>query len=188
MITYDQYEFDIEFTKQYKKENGHRNYMQEILWTMSNSDITEMVIDKKKELKRLEERIYLDSQLGEWIRNSVIWDLYKKLLWKLDYEIRCRDPESNAKNTKEDLDRKKQQVSITNIISTITWKPINNPKINYKCFLPTHNDKTGSFHIYEQSWTFKCFGCWKWWTWIDFIQQYNQCSLGEAIRIFLTFN
>ncbi len=171
-----------QWLKIYEKENAHRNYWQELLSSMTNSDIMEFILDKKKELSIL-------PKIHEWYQLEI--DTRKtqinSLLNRFNFELRQRDPDTKTENTKEFLDQKKREISIVQVIQSLTWKHINQSlSRNIKCFLPWHNDKTWSLHIYQHTNTFRCFGCQRWGSQIDLIREVNQCSIWEAIRIFLS--
>lgn len=50
-----------------------------------------------------------------------------------------------------------------------------------RCQLPWHKDSTASFHIYPQSNSFYCFGCARWWSFIDFLMHNDKMELKQAI-------
>lgn len=171
---------DSEWLKIYTKENQYRNYQQELLTSMTSSEIMEIIMDKKKESK-------LYPTKYEWYESTELTDTINLLINRLNFELRQRDPETKTENTKEYLDQKKREISIVNVIQSITWKHIDQSlSRNIKCMLPWHNDKTGSFHLYIHTNTFRCFGCQRWWSQIDLIREVKQCSIWEAIRIFLS--
>lgn len=63
------------------------------------------------------------------------------------------------------------------------------PKVwNIKCPLPDHWDTTASFNINRSKWLFKCFGCNKWWSHIDFIMEMDKCDLKTAIHKLKSFS
>lgn len=177
----------------------YRNYMQEILNTMSNSDIMNIILDKKKELKDLTKDIWnIDIDKLKLLVNptNIEWkqifaidriNIFKKIIHRLEFELRQRDPDTKTNNTKDLLDKKKIEVNIVTIISVLTWKQINKTNINISCPLPNHKDDWPSFHIYEKTNSWKCFGCQKGWSWIDFIKEFKQISLSQAIKEFLLF-
>jgi hypothetical protein len=150
---------------------------------MTNSEIAEIIIWKQKELNKIPKEL-------EWwqVNLEIERDILKWVIHRLNFELRQRDPDTKTENTKELLDQKKREISITNLIQTITWKDLTKLRSNIQCPLPTHKDKTGSFHIYENSNSFKCFWCQQWWSWIDFIKEYYNISLNQAIKRFLQFN
>lgn len=171
-----------EWLKIYEKENAHRNYWQEILQSMTNSDIMWFIIDKRKELNIL-------PKIHEWYQLEI--DEKKTqintLLNRLNFELRQRDPDTKIENTKEFLDKKKREISIVQVIQSVTGKHITESLTrNIKCMLPDHNDKTGSFHIYQHTNSFKCFWCHRAWSQVDFIKEYNKIPLWQAIKVFLS--
>lgn len=48
---------------------------------------------------------------------------------------------------------------------------------------PFHNEKTASFHIFKKTNTFKCFGCGKSGSVIDFVMEYKKVEFMEALKI-----
>ena len=174
------FRFDIDERKEFEKETQYRNYWAEILSTMTNSDIMWMIVEKRKELK-------LYPTTYEWYQSTHWIDTINSLINKFSFELRQRDPETrDDRNTKEFLEQKKKEVSIVNVIQSITWKTIVQwPKHNIKCIMPDHKDKTASMHIYEHTNWWYCFWCHHGWTQVDLIKEHNKCSTGEAIKLFL---
>lgn len=82
---------DSEWLRIYTKENQHRNYQQEILSSMLNSDIMEMILEKKKEMK-------LFPKDMEWYKIDM--ELARKdmelMINRLNFELRQRDPETKT--------------------------------------------------------------------------------------------
>jgi len=182
-----EYIYDL-LWKEHIKENRHRNYYHEIIRTMSKSDIMEIIFDKKSEIKKLKWRIYIPTQMADLILDEKLIEYNEKLIFKLEFEVRQRDNPDMIKNTKEDLEQKKRDVDIVQLISYCWVKDSDKYKRrNIMCPLPDHKDKTPSFHIYENTNTWRCFGCWKWWTQIDFLMEYYKIPLKEAIDRFLKF-
>ena len=114
-------------------------------------------------------------------------DPIRKCIGKLEYILRSR-------NNKElwikevDLAKKKEEVPIREFIWTyITLPHRSRPGSLFPCPLPTHQDKTSSFMIYDKNNRWKCFGCWKGGTQIDFIMHMENCSLAEAVKKFINY-
>ena len=114
-------------------------------------------------------------------------DPIRKCISKLEYILRSR-------NNKElwikevDLAKKKEEVPIREFIWTyITLPHRSRPGSLFPCPLPTHQDKTSSFMIYDKNNRLKCFGCWKGGTQIDFIMHMENCSLAEAVKKFINY-
>lgn len=202
--------------KEHTKENQHRNYIQEILQSMTNSEIMQIILDKRKELKLFPTNIPEDIPRKEQYYDFInrFWKqefpnitiipftdfmrIFDKTenekkkeielcINRLNFELRQRDPDTKTNNTKEHLDQKKREISIVDVIQQVTWKHLDQSlSRNIPCMLPWHNDKTWSLHIYQHTNTFKCFWCQRWGSQVDFIREMKQCSVGEAIRIFLS--
>jgi len=156
----------------YIKSMKHRNMFQELVWTMTDSDLMNIILDKKSERD----------------------DFYKQLIFRLEFEIRRRQEEKywtswwkkSMEQLKQELNEKKRMISISEVIGAISWLQITSVNRNYRCPLPDHKkDNTPSFHIYENSWTWRCFWCQKWWSAVDFIMHYNKCDTKTAIDLFL---
>lgn len=80
---------------------------------MTNSDIMQMILDKRKEIK-------LYPEAREWYSDSSQVDLINLVINRLNFELRQRDPETKTENTKEYLDQKKREVSIVDVIQQVT--------------------------------------------------------------------
>jgi len=68
-------------------------------------------------------------------------------------------------------------------IKEVLWmymKLPNNLRRNIKC--PLHNEKTGSFRIYENSNSWYCYWCNKWWNVVTFISEIEKVSSKEAFK------
>ncbi|MFK7780496.1 MAG: CHC2 zinc finger domain-containing protein [Candidatus Gracilibacteria bacterium] len=61
-----------------------------------------------------------------------------------------------------------------------------NLKNNFICIFPDHKDKTASFHIYEKTNTFKCFGCGKSGGAVNFIEGYYGIENNKACKKILS--
>ena len=113
-----------------------------------------------------------------------------KCIKKLEYILRSRLQKDNGEGRKEvDLDEKKNSIPIREFIwSFITLPYRSRPGSLIPCPLPKHNDKTGSFMIYDKSNRWQCFGsCACGWTHIDFIMHMEGCSVAEAVKKFINY-
>ncbi len=113
-----------------------------------------------------------------------------KCVKKLEYILRSRNDKKSWWGRKEvDLDEKKNSIPIREFIwSFITLPNRSRPGSLIPCPLPKHNDKTGSFMIYDKSNRWQCFGsCACGWTHIDFIMHLEGCSVAEAVKKFINY-
>ncbi len=85
------------------------------------------------------------------------------------------------KNDKIDLQKLKEAVDIVDLIRSYTGDFRYRPWALIKCPLPAHKDWTSSFSINQKRWLFKCFGCQKGWSQLDFIMLMDWCDLKTAI-------
>lgn len=183
--------------------------------TMTDDDIRAILQDKRKELTRpvrgpielTECKSISMGQIlwqccGEWWYGWSVDDLAKLIysvaeerqngpirtcIRRLEYELRQRH-NPTLKNTKEDLDRKKQEVAIRDVVERYVTLPHRaRPGSLIPCCMPDHQDKSPSLMIYDKTNSWKCFGCSKWGSAIDFIMGFEQCTLAEAIKKFLQF-
>lgn len=152
----------------------------------------------------MEERTFYDPHEKLWKEKNVKRDYLKELLtWqhkkelcelrfmaennkkeqpKLYKKVRYLVPEKK-RDYIEDIDvrDKMEGISLKDIIDA-EW----NPKWfrwSCKCQLPGHNDSTASFHIYEHTNTFYCFGCARGGTLIDFLKHNNKIEVKDAIKL-----
>jgi len=82
---------------------------------------------------------------------------------------------------KIDLQKLKESVDIVDLIRSYTGDFRYRPWALIKCPLPDHKDGTSSFSINQRRWLFKCFGCQKGWSQIDFIMLMDGCDIKTAI-------
>jgi len=73
---------------------------------MTNSDITEIILDKKREVK-----VYPTDE-------------NERIIKRLEFELRQRNPDTRSEFTKEMLDMKKREISIVEVIKTISGKSL----------------------------------------------------------------
>lgn len=80
-----------------------------------------------------------------------------------------------------DADDVKSRLDITDVVgSRITLKKAGR---NFKALCPFHNEKTPSFIVSPDRQTFKCFGCGKGGSVIDFIMEYEHLEFPEALEL-----
>ena len=176
--------------------------------TMTDSDIRDILYDKRRELTRpvkTEEIWWEGEPFAQYIQHrldipelevSVLIDRFhenqqnghiRTCISKLEYELRQRAHPTH-KNTKEELIKKKQEVPIRDVVSHFVQLPYRaRPGSLIKCCMPDHNDWSASLMIYDKTNSWKCFWCLKWWSQVDFIMQMTGCSVGDAIKKFLLF-
>jgi len=117
-------------------------------------------------------------------------DPIRKCIKKLEYILRSRLQKEGGWWRKEvDLDEKKNSIPIREFIgSFITLPHRSRPGSLIPCPLPKHNDKTGSFMIYDKSNRWQCFGsCACGGTHIDFIMHLEGCSVADAVKKFINY-
>ena len=176
--------------------------------TMTDSDIRDILYDKRKELMRpvKTEEIWWEGEpfsqyfwsileIPETEVDEIVAKFHEKqqnghirtCISKLEYELRQRTNPTHH-NTKEDLAKKKQEVPIRDVVSHFVQLPYRaRPGSLIKCPFPDHNDWSASFMIYDKTNSCRCFGCNKGGSAVDFIMEMTGCSLGEAIKKFLLF-
>ncbi len=174
--------------------------------TMTDDDIRSILQDKRKELTRpihTEEVWYKWEPFSQYmayrfdIPESDISALVDKFfeerqnghirtcISKLEYELRQRH-NPQMKNTKEDLDRKKQEIPIRDVVAHYVQLPYRARLWSLiPCPFPEHKDGTASFMIYDKTNSVRCFWCQKGGSAIDFIMGMEGCSVGAAIQKFL---
>lgn len=149
------------------EEESLKNYWREIMDTMSIKDMQDMIYDKRKE--------------------KILSEYDRKFIYRMELEIKFRQWWENTKDTREELNRKKQEVNILEVIEHYTGNIRYRKWQNIKCVLPKHNDGTASMSVNIDRNTFYCFGCHKKWTQVDFIMEMEWCSVWDAIKKFLNF-
>ena len=166
-------------------------YATQILSVMTNNDIWEIVVWKISELNN--EKNTLAKEIF-WLR----WDSRKLMeLFSLDrqkeiekiikyfqFQLKQRDP--FQKTNKISIEELKQKIDIVSLIEILTWEWIESTRRLMKCPLRWHNDNTASFKIYENTDSFYCQGCHRWWDTINFIEYFYWISRKEAIKKFIS--
>jgi len=164
---------------------------QEILSIMSDSDIAIIVWDKRKEWGELESEKKSKLKWLRWDNRKILELIYldkqekvNKIIRELQYILKSRQGWNQWWFNPEDLERAKESISISEVIQIVAWIKIKN--INKLINCPLHEDNTASFKIYHKTNSFYCQWCKVWWSSIDFIKNYYNISIGEAIKKFLT--
>lgn len=88
---------------------------------------------------------------------------------------------------KEDLNKLKEEVDIVELVRSYAGDFRYRPWALIKCPLPNHADWSPSFSMNPRRWLFKCFGCQKWWSQLDFIMEMEWCTIGHAIQKLKTY-
>lgn len=148
--------------------------------TMTDDDIRAILQDKRKELTRpvkTEEVWYEGEPFDQYMAHrldipepevsAIIVKFFEErqngpirtCIRRLEYELRQRH-NPTLKNTKEDLDRKKQEVAIRDVVERYVTLPHRaRPGSLIPCCMPDHQDKSPSLMIYDKTNSWKCFGC-----------------------------
>lgn len=176
------------------------NNYQEILKAAGIEDaLEEMILEKheylRKEGRRLK-RLYgnIDwkklDEAEQFFLQEAIYQVYglreylydKRALNNLCFALieATRVEEENSKVTKGQWSRKWEQLQIVDAVSR--YVEVKNPKYNIKCPLPGHEDRSPSFHIYEETNSFYCFGCNRGGQPINFIMLMENCDFKTAIQ------
>jgi len=182
---------EIEAEKYYKTPWSIK---QDLLSTMSDSDIAIIIWEKRKEWWRIEWEKKLSMKWLRWDNRKIIELLFlddqekiNKLTKGLQYLLKSRSTTPWKGYTAEDLQRAKDSISIFDIIEVTAWVKVHSAFRLIKCPFPAHRDKTPSMKIYKNTNTFFCQWCKKWGTQVDFIMNMSRCDLATAIMQFLQF-
>ena len=103
-------------------------------------------------------------------QNNQFLDRLKRF-YKMNYEIDTKYKKSVDINS----------IPIKEVVSMYARIP-NNLRRNIRCILPDHKDKSASFRIYENSNSYYCFWCHKWWNIINFISEMENISTKQAYK------
>lgn len=161
--------FDVRAEKE-EIEKDERNAKYRILEILTDEELRKFIWEKRQELQRAE---YWHDYIEQCIK-TFQWELNRRLNeWR--------------RRWREDLERKKQEVDILQVVesyvSILRYKPWN----LIKCPMPNHEDGSASMMLYTKNNTFHCFWCHAGGSQIDFIQKMDNCSLADAIKKFLTY-
>ena len=74
-----------------------------------------------------------------------------------------------------------RELPIANVIGA--YVKLKNTGTSMSGLCPFHNEKTPSFHIFKKTNSFKCFGCGKSGSVIDFVMEYKKLEFGEALKL-----
>lgn len=132
-------------------------------------------VTKKQGLNEIEQ--YFIEQIyfffSWWYEMNKTKEFIERL--KRFYKLNHTDFLKNKEFKKIDINT----ILITEIISMYTKLPWSLSR-NMKC--PLHNDTSPSFHIYEQTNSFYCFGCHKWWNSVNFVAEIENITTKEAFK------
>lgn len=180
--------------------NQHNPYLieEKLLYSFEKEELRKLIEETKKAYlkekfpysNRLErERIKMNypelNEISKYFVDIVNYyfswweevELSKKFLdrltmfYKLHYE-------TNHNYTKS-LDIKK--IPIREILSMYT-REISSLKRNIKCPFPDHKDKSPSFKIYENSNSFYCYWCHRWWNILNLVSEMDWITTKEAYK------
>lgn len=148
----------------YREEDNYDTYCrhakQRILDSMSDQDIWAIMKDKNRE-----------------------WD--ERVAKFFERELNHR--KNPNQYVKDNLNELKEQIDILTVVEHYIWSFRFRPRQLIKCPFPDHQDWTASLLINTKNNTFKCFGCQKWWSQVDFIMWIEKCDLKTAINKFKQF-
>ena len=172
-------------------QNYYKNLM---LSEMNNSDLACIISDKYEEKKNLEiEKMFAlkwwrwdNRKMLELVFNDEIISI-EKIIRHLSYELKNRDIyNKDNKSFEEKIIEAKNSIWIIDVVEYLSSISVS-LRWNTKCCLHWHDDSTASLHVYENTNSFYCFGCHRWWDQIDFIQHYYDISKLEAMKKFINF-
>ena len=170
--------------------------MHELLSTMSNRDIQEIILDKTKELKEYpvyKEHITITANDGT--KDDLFWKNYivhtdevsviKSTINILKWELKAREQERIGK-WRINIPALRA-IPIRDVIASCVNLYNYSPGRNIKCPFKWHEEKTPSFHIYETTNTCHCFWCGMWGSTIDFIMNFYGIETKAAIELLAKF-
>ena len=187
--------------KKYLNNNTSNNIECKLLKNISKKEIEDFIIPLYKEFnvikKIIDKEVFIvkkDNKLNNLEKYFLELLIKLEIWWK-----RLEDLEnilnlfnrllSSRKTYKKSNFKKNKEIDIKDIpISQVIWKYIklpNNLKRNIKC--PLHKEKTWSFKIYQNTNSFYCFWCGKWWNSINFISEVENISTKEAFKKFIEY-
>jgi DNA primase catalytic core len=74
-----------------------------------------------------------------------------------------------------------RELPIVNVVGA--YVKLKNTGTSMSGLCPFHNEKTPSLHIFKKTNSFKCFGCGKSGSVIDFVMEYKKLEFGEALKL-----
>ena len=171
--------WDIFSVVPYESEVTRRDTSCRDLYLSSYAIISEDVIEQSMVSK------HWTKIASDTVLNYYLWKIYTDVIrYTIQKELRFRKwDHSNGWVSIDDL---KTSISIETVIESYGIK-IPSSRMNIPCPLPDHKDWTPSFSINKAHNLFKCFGCNKWWSQVDFIQAMEQCDIKTAIIKFKTY-
>ncbi len=162
---------------------------QSLLSVMTDSEIAEIIWDKRREWGFIESEKKTRIKWERWDRRKLIEFIFlnkqeeiNKLIKSLQYVLKSRTTQWWSWI---DLEKAKESISIVEVIEVVAGIKIKNVNKLIRC--PLHEDSTASFKIYKHTNTFYCQWCHKGGKSIDFIKHFYNCTTREAIQKFLTF-
>ncbi len=191
-ITIPEYDRDLivqynfkELLLEYDTEHRHMRY--DILDSIQDDELRRMIYDKKGELRMSRPKIRTsDIKIIDECMEDMYYAPIKSTLKILEYELKKRTSHSQ-RDDKFALEKKKQEIDIIQVVESYIHIGRYKPWSLIKCVLPEHQDKTSSMMLYPKTNTFYCYWCRAHGSQIDFIMKMENCSLGSAIKKFLTY-
>lgn len=173
--------------KDYIKSNNHRRV--QMLSMMTDSEISEIIVDKNKELKEEISECKKEIIPFRWDSRKILellsedrQEIIKKLIKNLQFQLKIRDPLYSSDDVS--IEELKTKIDIVSLIESLTWEQIRYTRKLIKCPLKWHDDSTPSFKIYENTDSFYCPGCRRGGDHIHFIEYYYWIDRREAIKKF----
>lgn len=139
---------------------SYRNSRIEVLSTFTSPELSKMIWEQRK----------------NWSDN-VAQAFERELNWRT----------MKDRPEKEDLQKLKESVDIMDVVQHYVGQVRWRHWALLKCPFDEHKDKTSSFSVNQQRWFFKCFGCNRQWTQLDFIMNVEHCDLKAAIQKLKSF-
>jgi hypothetical protein len=158
-----------------------------LLSVITNSEIREIIRWKYEELKELKMNLKNEIKRFRWDDRKLLELLFEdgqkeieRVIKRLQFELKQRDTMTWFDNSLN-IEQLKAKISIVDLISYLIWRPLDNTRRLYSCFLPDHQDNTPSFKIYDNTNSWYCFGCHRGWDVINFIEHYFNVDTKDAI-------
>jgi len=184
-----------EIEQKYLSENHKFHTERKLLSTFTINDIKDFIKPLYNEYGEIKSNI--DTKIREEnSKHDELWEvgmyLIEKVIdmnnnWERKNELEdvlntfnshlysYHSPKYTSTHTALDI----KDVPIARVIWMYTKLPSNIRK-NIKC--PLHNDKTPSFKIYEDTNSFFCFGCNRWWNVLNFVSLIENITTKEAYK------
>jgi len=178
-----------DLSRQYKLLSNSE-YRREILNSISSEELIDILVWKKQELQEEINMLKEESKRFRWESRELLISLsedrqkeFNKLIKFLKFQLDLRNPLYIPKNDIS-IEELKTRMDIVTLIEILTWSSINNTRRLIQCPLKWHNDNTPSFKIYENTDTFYCPWCMRWWDQISFVEHFFWISKKESILKF----